>query len=95
MTPEELEEEVARLKLEILALRQARWRRLIYPAIIVFVSMFAAVGISIAYTYYSNQNWCDIVVGLDDRYQNLTTADPDAIKFAGQIHTIRHKFHCQ
>lgn len=94
LTPEELEAKVALLEAEVLALRQARWRRLVYPVVIVFISMFAAVGVSVLYTYKSNQVWCDLVVGLDIRYQNLHTTDPDAIKFARQIHTVVQKYHC-
>lgn len=89
MTEEQLKEE--RVK--------QRWR-LIYPLVIVFVCMFAAVGVSITYTHNAvrndEQNWCEVVVSLDNEYQvHPPPADnAAAVTFAANMHRLRQKLHC-
>jgi hypothetical protein len=97
MTQEEHEEE---RKIERANDRTHDRRRWIYPLAAVFVSMFVAVGVSMAYTYnavrQSDQNWCEIVVSLDNEY---TTHPPPpsnlaGVTFAAQMHRLRAKLHC-
>lgn len=62
------------------------------------VAFAAVTSFNILYTNYTNREsdrtWCELMVGLDNRYQNLKTSDPEAIKFRDQIHRIRNKLRC-
>jgi hypothetical protein len=72
-----------------------RW---VLPLAAVFASIFLTVGMNIVYTtmavHQDEQNWCEIVVGLDTRYQQLHSTDPAVIQFANQMHRLRAKLHC-
>lgn len=69
--------------------------RLVFTMLVSVVVLFS---FQILYTNYSNrksdQRWCDLMVGLDDRYQALDTKDPDAIKFRNDVHKLRGSLQC-
>ena len=90
------EEELTERREEIERQRNTR----IWQAVIALVGVLIVVSINFWYTAYSqdqnNHKWCSLMVSLDDRYQALPQdANPDAIEFAGQIHTLRQEFHCR
>lgn len=64
------------------------------------VAIFIAVCVNILYSSYTNekndQRWCSLMVSLDDRYQSLPkeNLNPDAARFAAQIHQLRRDFKC-
>lgn len=74
-------------------------RQFIYVWVASFVTMFALTAGSMLYANYvdrtSNRAWCKLIVGLDDRYQNLPAdADPEAHEFAITIHDLRIQLGC-
>lgn len=62
------------------------------------VGVVVLFSFSILYTNYvnrqSDQRWCDLMVSLDERYQDLKTQDPSAIRLREQIRTLRSDLHC-
>jgi hypothetical protein len=92
------EEHEAERKIERADDRTHDRRLWVYPLAAVFVSMFVAVGISIAYTAnavrQSDQTWCELVGGLDKQYQKDPPPTDNGKVFAAQIHRISVKFHC-
>ena len=75
-----------------------RWRW-VYPLVAVFVSMFVAVGLNIAYTSYKvhqdEQNWCEVVVSVDDGYQKTPPVTDAGRAFASSMHRLRERLNCK
>lgn len=74
-------------------------KQLLSAVVAVLICLGTIVGIGIVYTNYatqqSNQAWCDIINGLDQRYSQLPpNADPDAQVFARQVAAIKNKYDC-
>jgi hypothetical protein len=75
-------------------------RQMVVLVAVALFAMLVSVGASIAYMRHNaseaDQRWCALMVGLDDRYQKLPSdADPEARKFAGQVHTLRTRLGCK
>jgi hypothetical protein len=94
MTEEEIRREDVRR--EDRASDRRRW---VYPLVIIFVSMFLAVGANIVYTtiavHRDEQTWCDLATHLDEQYKKTPPANADGKVFAQDIHGIRSKFKCK
>jgi hypothetical protein len=77
-----------------------RWRY-VYPLAAVFASIFVVVFINIAYTHEAvrqdQQNWCALIVGIDNRYQTTPPKpnDTGGIEFANDIHNLRSTLKCR
>lgn len=74
-------------------------KQLTIAVITVFISVASMVGASLLYMNYvdrkSNHVLCELFTGLDKRYSKLPPdADPDALEFARQIHSIVVKYDC-
>ncbi len=74
-------------------------RQLIIALLLIFFALSTSITFSIVYTNRidreSNQAWCDIINGLDNRYQKLEpNADPDALEFARDLKDIKTKYDC-
>lgn len=67
--------------------------RLVYLAglglAIIFVVMYVGWTQRVA-----DERWCGLMTGLDDRYQRLESPDPDARRFADQVHELREDLPC-
>lgn len=66
--------------------------------VLVLVTFGLLVSFNILYTNYATRvgdaRWCDLMVGLDDRYQKLETKDPDALDFRNRVHKLRQDLRC-
>lgn len=67
--------------------------------IISFATMLLLTLGAVQYANYvdrkSNQYWCELIAGLDERYQNLPPeADAEAREFAVKIHNLKGKLDC-
>lgn len=65
-----------------------------------FVVMIALTGAAMQYANYvdrkSNRAWCELITGLDERYQALPAdASPQAREFAAEVHQLRVELDCQ
>jgi hypothetical protein len=74
-------------------------RQLIVAVILIFFALSTSITFSIVYTNRvdreSNQAWCDIINGLNDRYQKLEpNSDPNGLEFARQIAALKHRYGC-
>ena len=73
-------------------------RSLLVSTIMMLVAFIMVTSFNILYTNHvnreSDRNWCDLMVGLDERQQRLKTTDPDAIKFIRDVHDLRRKLRC-
>ena len=73
-------------------------RSLLTVTLIMLVSFIAVTSFNILYTNYinakTNRNWCELMVGLDNRQQRIKTKDPDALKFIKDVHDLRRKLDC-
>lgn len=74
-------------------------QQLVIAVLSIFVSVASMVGASMLYMNYvdrkSNHVLCELFTGLDKRYSKLPpTADPDALEFARQIHSIVVQYDC-
>jgi hypothetical protein len=67
-------------------------------ALVALIIVGALISFNIWYTANqireSDRRWCELIPSLDDRYQRLKTADPEAIKFRDQVHRIRSGLPC-
>lgn len=75
-------------------------KRLYTAWAISFVCMLGLTGASIQYANYvdrkSNQNWCELIVDLDERYKRLPPdATPEAKEFAETINALRRNLECK
>lgn len=64
-----------------------------------FACMLGLTGTAMFYANnidrQSNQAWCELISGLDERYQALPPdADIEAKEFAAKIHSLRMKLDC-
>lgn len=64
-----------------------------------FLCMLGLTGAAIQYANHvdrqSNQAWCELIGGLDERYQALPPdADVEAKEFAAKIRSLRIKLDC-
>jgi hypothetical protein len=61
--------------------------------------MFVAVGTNLVYTtiaiHKEEQNWCELITGIDDRYVQAPPTDAANIAFAANIHQLRKKLNCK
>ena len=99
MTNEQLATRVEQLEAQI-RLTSTLWRwRFVYPLVAVFVSMFVAVGVNIAYTtstvHRSEQSWCKLVTGLDDQNQRTPPPTENGKVFARSLHELRVAYRCK
>ena len=70
-------------------------------ALVALVGVAILVSFNIWYTGHlqatSDNRWCSLMVGLDDRYQNLPSDPPpssEATDLANKIHQLRVGLHC-
>jgi hypothetical protein len=73
----------------------------IMQAVMGLVAMILLVSFNLWYTSYSqakaDSRWCELVGGLDDRYQRLSAqqkADPEVAKFIRTMGRLRSELHC-
>lgn len=86
-----------------------RWRQLLYVAVVTLLTSLVLAGGNILYTNHvqheSDQRWCALMAGLDERYQKLQPppADAteqqrqqyrDAVDFAVKIQRLRRQLGC-
>lgn len=73
-------------------------RRLALERIFGLLGLAILIGISLWYIAYtqrvSDQRWCDLMTGLDRRYERLQNPDPDAQEFAREIHILTQSLPC-
>lgn len=69
-----------------------------YLLVAIYVSMFAAVGVT---AWYANRvadensrKWCDLLVTLDEAYQEHPPQTPAGQRAAADIHDLRTEFGC-
>jgi cell division protein FtsL len=96
---DDLEKQIVALNLEIIELKKVRARRLLYPLIMVFVSMFLAVGLSVVYTHGAvakvQQDWCELMTGINTRYEKTPPTDEGGIEFAADVKRLLVKLNCK
>lgn len=74
-------------------------RRLIVAWVVSFLCMLGLTGGSMMYATYvdrrSNQNWCELIVSLDDGYKSLPPDAPARQRdFAERINRLRRSLEC-
>lgn len=64
-----------------------------WAVMVSILSLGAAVGLSIGYTaravHKSDQQWCDLLRGIDNPLPSNSPATERARKFAGTVHRLR------
>jgi len=67
-------------------------------AIMMLVAFLIVTSFNILYTdrvnTKSDRNWCELIVSLHQRYQDPGITDPDAVKFRGQLGSLRRSLKC-
>lgn len=94
-TKEALEAQVEHWKQEADRQRKARF----LEGIIGLVVLGALLSFTLWYTAWtvdqSDKRWCEFMVPLDQRYQQLKTQNPEAKEFADRLHfLVKDRLHC-
>ncbi len=93
-TKEALEAQAQHWKEEAEKQRRARYLQ----GIIGLVALGALISFTIWYVAdnqrKSDQIWCELITGLDDRYRAVQSPTPEAADFAIKIHKIRVGLEC-
>lgn len=79
-------------------------KRIPLPKTIIFgllLSYLAAGGMALSAIWYanyvdrqSNQQWCTLIVGVDDAYQEAPATNRSGKRVAESIHKLRNDFGC-
>lgn len=93
-------EDTAELALGRARLAEERRRnRRVAQALIALGAVGALVSFNIWYTAdairRSDARWCELMTGLDARYQAIENPSPDAVKFRDQVHRFTQGLPCQ
>lgn len=75
-------------------------RQFVIAWIISFLCMLGLTGGSMLYATHvdrrSNQQWCELIISIDTRYQALSPDAPiEAKEFAVRIHHLRNSLECK
>lgn len=69
-----------------------------YALIVSYVCALVSAIIAIQYANYvdrqSNQQWCTLIVSVDDAYQESPATNPSGKRVAESIHKLRTDFGC-